>query len=109
MDMLHDKPEGETIEVLSWLTRATLDIIGLAGKLTWTYRVLQLTLPKGFGYDFRSLEDKDKNELAKAYAELFNSNAELSTLIVVKGLLCNMLGIVSYIEIISYPAFNHYI
>ncbi|CEL63636.1 putative cytochrome P450 311a1 OS=Drosophila melanogaster GN=Cyp311a1 PE=2 SV=1 [Rhizoctonia solani AG-1 IB] len=93
MDMLHDKPEGETIEVLSWLTRATLDIIGLAGKLTWTYPVLQLILPKGFGYDFRSLEDKDKNELAKAYAELFNSNAEFSTLIVVKGLLCNMLGI----------------
>nr|QDJ74243.1 cytochrome P450-3 [Thanatephorus cucumeris] len=76
-DKLHDKPAGETIEVLSWLTRATLDIIGLAG----------------FGYDFRSLEDEDKDELAKAYTELFNSNINISPFIIIKGLVCNFLGI----------------
>ncbi|CAE6439875.1 unnamed protein product [Rhizoctonia solani] len=77
MDKLHDKPAGETIEVLSWLTRATLDIIGLAG----------------FGYDFRSLEDEDKDELSKAYTELFNSNINISPFIIIKGLVCDFLGI----------------
>ncbi|CAE6439371.1 unnamed protein product [Rhizoctonia solani] len=76
-DMLHNSPEGETIDVFPWLTRVTLDVIGLAG----------------FGYDFRSLEDEDKDELSKAYTELFNSNQDLSVLIVLKALICGYLGI----------------
>ncbi|CUA72791.1 Bifunctional P-450/NADPH-P450 reductase [Rhizoctonia solani] len=77
VEMLRDNPEGETIDILPWLTRATLDIIGLAG----------------FGYDFRSLEDEDKDELSEAYTELFNSNQDLSVLQVLKGLICLALGI----------------
>ncbi|KZO99257.1 cytochrome P450 [Calocera viscosa TUFC12733] len=45
---------GTTIDVYQWLSRATLDIIGLAG----------------FGYDFECLIH-DKNELAVAFRELF--------------------------------------
>ncbi|CAE6524057.1 unnamed protein product [Rhizoctonia solani] len=77
VDTLADSPEGKTIDILPWLTRATLDIIGLAG----------------FGYDFRSLEDEDKDELSKAYTELFNSNQDINTPILIKGLICHMLGI----------------
>ncbi|KAG9018778.1 hypothetical protein FRB90_009782 [Tulasnella sp. 427] len=42
-------------DALAWLNRATLDIIGLAG----------------FGYDFNSLAEGKKNELAQAFARLF--------------------------------------
>ncbi|CUA72796.1 Cytochrome P450 72A13 [Arabidopsis thaliana] [Rhizoctonia solani] len=77
MDKLHDNLEGETIDVLPWLNRATLDIIGLAG----------------FGYDFRSLKEPDKDELSKAFAELFNLNRHINVRVVVKGLICHVLGI----------------
>ncbi|CAE6422736.1 unnamed protein product [Rhizoctonia solani] len=76
-DMLQNSPEGETIDILPWLTRATLDIIGL----------------EGFGYDFHSLEHEDNDELAKAYTELFNSNQDVSPFAVLRGLICLVLGI----------------
>ncbi|KAG8736241.1 hypothetical protein FRC11_002747, partial [Ceratobasidium sp. 423] len=46
-----------------------------------------------FGYDFHSLEHEDKDELARAYTELFNSNQDLSPFIVLQGLICLILGI----------------
>ncbi|KAG9045759.1 hypothetical protein FS837_005680, partial [Tulasnella sp. UAMH 9824] len=48
-------PEGIDADVFVWLNRATLDIIGLAG----------------FGYDFNSVAEGEKNELAQAFARLF--------------------------------------
>ncbi|KAK7687003.1 hypothetical protein QCA50_009502 [Cerrena zonata] len=51
-----DKPMR--VEVLSWLCRTTLDIIGIAG----------------FNYDFHSLKEGGKpNELNEAYKQLFSS------------------------------------
>ncbi|KAG8902485.1 hypothetical protein FRC00_005948 [Tulasnella sp. 408] len=47
--------EGIDADVFVWLNRATLDIIGLAG----------------FGYDFNSVAEGEKNELAQAFARLF--------------------------------------
>jgi hypothetical protein len=51
-------PHG-TLDVLSWLTRATLDVIGLAG----------------FGYSFDALEPKagESNELADAFSVIFSA------------------------------------
>lgn len=46
-----------TIDVLSWLTRATLDAIGLAG----------------FGYHFDSLSPDTSNELADAFGVVFST------------------------------------
>lgn len=97
MDMLHDCPEGMTIDVVPWLTRATLDIIGLAGGLIigLMRSSCDLIASIGFDYDFHSLEHEDKDELANAYTELFNSNVNLSLFIVMRGLICQFLGIVS--------------
>ncbi|CAE7112068.1 unnamed protein product [Rhizoctonia solani] len=77
LDSLQDSPEGGTIEILAWLNRTTLDIIGLAG----------------FGYDFCSLENEDQDELSKAFAELFNLNRHINILVVIKGLVGHILGI----------------
>ena len=44
------------VDILNWLGRATLDVIGLAG----------------FGYAFNSLAD-DQNDLATAFAEVFSA------------------------------------
>ncbi|KAJ1302455.1 hypothetical protein OPQ81_002773 [Rhizoctonia solani] len=47
----------------------------------------------GFGYDFHSLEQGDNDELARAYTEIFNSNRDISSFIVMKGLICLFLRI----------------
>lgn len=77
LEILRDHPNGTEVEVLSWLTRVTLDTIGVAG----------------FGYDFHSLEDEDKDELAKAFTEVFNTNQDIKPLEVIKGLFCQLVGI----------------
>ncbi|KIO26753.1 hypothetical protein M407DRAFT_74089 [Tulasnella calospora MUT 4182] len=48
--------EGEDIDILVWLTRTTLDVIGLAG----------------FDYDFKTLSIGEKDELIQAFMGLFN-------------------------------------
>ncbi|KIO34090.1 hypothetical protein M407DRAFT_64608 [Tulasnella calospora MUT 4182] len=47
--------EDKEIDVMVWLTRATLDVIGLAG----------------FDYEFNTLTEGEKNELVLAFMELF--------------------------------------
>lgn len=49
-------PDGKDIDILIWLTRTTLDIIGLAG----------------FDYDFDTLTNGEKDELVQAFMALFN-------------------------------------
>lgn len=82
---------------MSWLTRATLDVIGSAGELLLLLRAyLFLTFSKkGFGYEFNSLKDGDEDLLAKAFTKLFDSDLEITTYMVVKGLTLQMLGMVS--------------
>ncbi|KAG9082535.1 hypothetical protein FRC07_014173, partial [Ceratobasidium sp. 392] len=60
LETINNSSEGVEIDVLSWLSRATLDVIGTAG----------------FGYEFNSLQDGDKDELAKAFKEIFESDEE---------------------------------
>ncbi|KAL4249283.1 Cytochrome P450 monooxygenase [Abortiporus biennis] len=56
-----DEREGKVIDILPWLGRATLDVIGEAG----------------FGYKFNSLqvssENENENELAKAFGIIFST------------------------------------
>lgn len=56
------------IDVLNWLGRATLDVIGLAG----------------FGYAFDSLID-DRNILATAFAEIFSAARSFRFIIVLQA------------------------
>ncbi|TFK35549.1 cytochrome P450 [Crucibulum laeve] len=59
------------VDALSWLSKMTLDVIGLAG----------------FNYNFDSLSDKpDKNELSQAFATLFKAGTQANSLAVLRGL-----------------------
>ncbi|KAF8685042.1 cytochrome P450 [Rhizoctonia solani] len=76
LDILKESPDG-TIDVLSWLSRATLDIIGVAG----------------FDHHFNSLENADKDELSAAFKQIFQASQSTGTL----ALLENILPILKYI------------
>ncbi|KAG8707550.1 hypothetical protein FRC08_000429 [Ceratobasidium sp. 394] len=68
--MIKVNPEGTTvIDVLPWLSRATLDIIGAAG----------------FDYHFNSLDGEDEDELAKAFSKIFEAGQQASTLAIIKN------------------------
>ncbi|KAG8794507.1 hypothetical protein FRC12_023914, partial [Ceratobasidium sp. 428] len=69
-------PNGTTINVLQWLTYATLDVIGVAG----------------FGYEFNSLRDGDEDELAKAFNKIFDTNQDNLVVAAVKGTVARAVG-----------------
>ncbi|KAG9098413.1 hypothetical protein FS749_003865 [Ceratobasidium sp. UAMH 11750] len=72
LDIIKSNPEGvATIDVLSWLSRATLDIIGVAG----------------FDYHFNSLDTGDEDELAKAFSKIFGASQRATAWVVVKNLI----------------------
>nr|XP_031861425.1 uncharacterized protein CI109_003029 [Kwoniella shandongensis]KAA5528497.1 hypothetical protein CI109_003029 [Kwoniella shandongensis] len=59
-----DKVEGgRKIDVLKWLGKTTLDVIGIAG----------------FNYDFKALSDPN-NELATAYTKMFTAGMDITLL-----------------------------
>lgn len=60
---------GATVDMVHWLSRATLDIIGLAG----------------FNYEFRTLRDgKEGSELSAAFQQ-YSNNSQDSLWITIKG------------------------
>ncbi|KAI5118123.1 hypothetical protein M0805_008032 [Coniferiporia weirii] len=67
---ISEKQSPQTIDVLAWLSRATLDIIGLAG----------------FDYNFNSLDVSDKpNELNNAFSILFSAGGASNVLRAIQG------------------------
>ena len=72
MEQIDASPKsGEAqVEILSWLSRATLDIIGLAG----------------FSYSFDALKlGEESNELGYAFAQIFNSAKSASIFSIVQA------------------------
>ncbi|KAG8743101.1 hypothetical protein FRC10_000401 [Ceratobasidium sp. 414] len=70
LDMIKTNPEGApVIDVLPWLSRATLDIIGAAG----------------FDYHFNSLDGEDEDELAKAFSKIFEAGPQASIFAIIKN------------------------
>uniref|UniRef100_A0A0W0G9B1 Cytochrome p450 n=2 Tax=Moniliophthora roreri TaxID=221103 RepID=A0A0W0G9B1_MONRR len=71
---INEAENGEArLDALSWLSRMTLDIIGLAGMVLADSRCLQAVNvidPTGFNYTFSSLSGKP-NELNEAFTTLF--------------------------------------
>ncbi|TEB31341.1 cytochrome P450 [Coprinellus micaceus] len=66
-----DKGAAETINVLAWLSRTTLDVIGLAG----------------FSYKFNALaHGEDASELMKAFSKIFESGASFSIIPFLRGM-----------------------
>ncbi|KAG8703084.1 hypothetical protein FRC09_004364 [Ceratobasidium sp. 395] len=61
--------ETTTIDVLSWLSRATLDIIGVAG----------------FDYHFNSLDGNDEDELAKAFSKIFEAGQQMTVFAILRN------------------------
>ncbi|KAG8717523.1 hypothetical protein FRC08_007294 [Ceratobasidium sp. 394] len=75
LDMMKEGSQGPAvINVLPWLTRATLDIIGVAG----------------FDYHFNSLANEDEDELAKAFAKIFQAGQELTPFSFLKNFIPGM-------------------
>ncbi|KAF8955546.1 cytochrome P450 [Flammula alnicola] len=67
-----DKEGVGRIDALSWLSRTTLDIIGLAG----------------FNYKFDALtDDPEKNELNEAFAIMFRAGTGLDVIPILRGLI----------------------
>lgn len=64
-----ENPEDNVIQIGNWASRATLDIVGLAGM----------------DHDFESLRDPD-NELNRQYRRFFNDDPKMTRIIVLLGL-----------------------
>jgi hypothetical protein len=62
-------PIGLRLDVCHWLSRATFDVIGLAGTSPIGLRI-HLILPSGFDYHFNAIQNED-NELFNAYRDMF--------------------------------------
>ncbi|KAF8638899.1 hypothetical protein AX17_001950 [Amanita inopinata Kibby_2008] len=58
------------IDALSWLTRTTLDVIGLAG----------------FNYKFNALSDPETDKLHKAFATVFKADSSIPVISIIRGL-----------------------
>ncbi|KAG6375410.1 cytochrome P450 [Boletus reticuloceps] len=71
---LVDKPptgeEGIEIDVCHWISRATFDVIGLAGKILLCRCAQQLDRSTGFDYHFNAIQN-ESDELFCAYKEMF--------------------------------------
>lgn len=70
------------IDVLSWLNKMTLDVIGLAGVCD--IRILIVGLPRtGFNYNFEALSNK-QTELNDALAAIFKADSKPSIIPMLK-------------------------
>lgn len=70
-------PHEQDVDVSVWLARATLDVIGLAGKLEdrLLYALnLRRDARAGFGYELNTLANGETNELVRAFMDLFSPN-----------------------------------
>jgi len=71
---LLDKPstreDGIEIDVCHWISRATFDVIGLAGENFLSSRIQQSNKSTGFDYHFNAIQN-ESDELFCAYKEMF--------------------------------------
>jgi hypothetical protein len=77
------------VDALMWLSRATLDIIGLAGTPYFLTSLLSLISPPGFGYNFNSVQNAAsgtpvENELANAFSIIFSTARKFRTITVLQ-------------------------
>lgn len=71
--------EAATVDVCQWMSRATFDIIGLAGSpLLPSLFAVKSNTCAGFDYNFNSIQD-ESNELFLAYKEMFDKVIGKST------------------------------
>jgi hypothetical protein len=61
---------GIVLDAAMWISRATFDVIGLAGMPLFVFVNPNSYIVKGFDYNFNSIEDQS-NELFNAYKDMF--------------------------------------
>lgn len=104
------------VEVLSWLSKMTLDVIGLAGILfrrfdsDWSWNLSFV----GFNYHFDSLSNdpaKTKNELNEAFSTIFRSGTRVSIIPILRAtfpalrfLVCHFIVLREYSDECLQPA-----
>jgi hypothetical protein len=87
------------VEILSWLSKMTLDVIGLAGAcLPLFLYSLYPNFLIGFNYSFDALSDK-KSELNEAFSTIFRSGTRLSLIPIIKGMFPALRWLVSNLYI----------
>ncbi|KAF7359134.1 hypothetical protein MSAN_01255000 [Mycena sanguinolenta] len=67
------------VDALTWLSKATLDIIGLAGKSTPYPPTESDSSFAGFNYNFNSLASEEQTELGAAFATTFQAGQTINT------------------------------
>lgn len=75
IDNSQNNPTGIRLDVCHWVSRATFDVIGLAGAFSAVtclvvHYLMQLVTRLGFDYHFNALQTQD-NELFNAYKDMF--------------------------------------
>jgi len=91
--MEKEEGKGADVEIMVWLSRATLDIIGLAGELpgpvgrveSGSLNFRRVGLFAGFDYDFNSFQDST-NELQRAFKQMFEATNTLSPMLLLQVL-----------------------
>lgn len=99
---------GGRIEVLSWLSKMTLDVIGLAGMILSLHRKSRIVhlpslRPLGFGYTFNALSDK-KSALNDAFSAVFESATDVTLILVLR----TMFKVLRFIVRLFSVSRNHY-
>ena len=61
---------GARLDVCHWVSRATFDVIGLAGEFYFRVQHSNADAIAGFDYQFNAIQD-ESNELFTAYKEMF--------------------------------------
>ena len=79
------------IDCLPWMSRTTLDIIGLAGKIILSYLssscCFYILKYPAFNYKFNALSgDPENNELMRAFSTIFKAGQKLSPVPVLRAL-----------------------
>jgi hypothetical protein len=71
MGIIGDNKEGARIDVCRWISRATFDVIGLAGAFFTLTLEAGWPMCIGFDYHFNAIES-ESNELFNAYKMMFD-------------------------------------
>jgi hypothetical protein len=79
------------IEVSSWLSRTTLDVIGLAGSYKFVQSIpapdLTWSINLGFNYKFNALNsDTQQNELNSAFRAIFKASTKITFIPILRAL-----------------------
>lgn len=72
LDTPPTREEGTEIDVCHWISRATFDVIGLAGEIFLAWCIRRNDRSTGFDYHFDAIQN-ESDELFSAYKEMFET------------------------------------